>query len=374
MTLPSESSESGPGQAAYGPIESLAGLFHPHAIEIQDFGYYSLILDVRPASEYEDDHIPGAVRLDPDAWPELSLTTGSNAMLAPPLAAREPSMDDLPPPLAAAVANVKLDQAILVYCGRGGLVSTPVAQALRWRGWTADVLPGGWINYRRWVKAGLEVLPRLVQFRVIACTLGSEAERVLQALKVTGHQVLDLEGIAVARRFALTKSGPGQPAQAWFDSLLLQSLRAFDPALPVWTGDVGPRVGAIALPGALIDALSIAPAASLQVEVVPRAAAWAEDEPLCSDGAALVKAVAAHVGPESGAAIEPWRELASHEPARPILSSVLQVFLDTAYRQERRTRSERQHELPALRTGSLSPAALADAVRQWMPMPPSKLP
>ena len=80
-------------------------------------------------------------------------------------------MPELSSALLAAVASVRQDQALLVYCDQGGRVSRPVARALRWRGWTVDVLPGGWINYRRWVLAGLEVLPRLVAFRVIAANL-----------------------------------------------------------------------------------------------------------------------------------------------------------------------------------------------------------
>jgi tRNA 2-selenouridine synthase len=98
------------------------------------------------------------------------LATGPDATT--PLA-HEVSVPELPPARAAAVSQIRPDQAILVDCGRSGLVSASVAQVLRRRGWTVDVLYGGWINYRRWVQAGLELLPRLVEFRVMVCTLGS---------------------------------------------------------------------------------------------------------------------------------------------------------------------------------------------------------
>jgi tRNA 2-selenouridine synthase len=375
MTLPSESSKAPHAHDAFTAIESLAGLYHPHAIEVQDFAHYALMLDVRSRGEYEDDHIPGAVRLDPAEWVARSLTTGSGAIPTPPLEAREPSRDDLPPALAAAVAGVKVNQAILVYCGQGGMISNPVAQALRWHGWSADVLPGGWINYRRWVRAGLEVLPRLVQFRVIACTLGSETARVLRALGSAGHQVLDLEGLAAARRFDLsrsvTTSGPVQPAQARFESLLLRSLRGFDPALPVWIGDVGASLGAIDLPGALLDALAIAPVAALEADAAARARAWVQDEPQCADRKKLIEAVARHADTESFAHVERWRasNQTSSEPTEKLLSGLLEDVLDASHRQQRKDRSARQHVLPPLRTTSLSPAALTRAVRRWMPLP-----
>ena len=374
MTLIPESSAHGPASGSYAAIESLAGVFHPHAIEIQDFPYYSLVIDLRPASEYEDDHIPGALRLDPIDWPAGPLTTGPGSTSAPSLAVHEPSMPDLPASLAGAVAHVRLDQAILVYCGQGGLVSAPVAQALRWRGWTVDVLLGGWINYRRWVLAGLEVLPRLVRFRVMACTLGSEAARVLGALRSLGHQVLDLETLAGARRFALAGQSPDQPAQAWFDSQLLQALRAIDPSAPVWVADTGSKLGAIALPGAMNDALAIAPAATLRTDMGARASAWAEDEPLCADADALIQAVVSLGPTPSNALAARWRDLASQGFTGLLLSSLLGDHVDPAYQADRAGRVGRQHALQPLVADALSTAPLAEAVRQWMPPPAAEPP
>jgi tRNA 2-selenouridine synthase len=374
MTLSPESSAHGPASGSYAAIESLAGVFHPHAIEIQDFTYYSLVIDLRSAREYADDHIPGAVRLDPASCPAGPLTTGAGTAPAPPLAVHEPSMPELPTSLAAAVANVRLDEAILVYCGQGGLVSSPVAQALRWRGWTVDVLLGGWVNYRRWVLAGLELLPRLVRFRVMACTLGSESARILTALRSLGHQVLDLEALAGTRRFALAASSQGQPAQAWFDSQLLQALRAMDPTAPVWVADTSTRLGAIALPGALNDALAIAPAATLQADMAARASAWAEDEPLCADAEALIPAVASLGAAPSAAAVTRWRDLALQGFTGLLLTGLLGDGLDPAYEAERADRARRQHALSPLVVESLGPAPLVEAVRQWMPSPTAESP
>ena len=157
---------------------------------VQDFSHYALVIDVRTREEYEDDHIPGAVQFSPAVVSQRPLVTGQSDAQNRALAAQDSAADaELPASLAALVAPLKLDQAILVYCGRGGLDSLPVARALRWRGWTVDVLPGGWINYRRWVQAGLEVLPRMATFRVVTTSLGSEADRVLNAMATVGHQV-----------------------------------------------------------------------------------------------------------------------------------------------------------------------------------------
>ena len=115
--------------------------------------------------------------------------------------------------------------------------------------------------------------------------------RVLRALRSQGHQLLDLETLAGAQPIALARSSRDQPAQAWFESRLLKALREIDPALPVWVADTGPMLGVIALPGAMNDALAIAPAAEMQAGIAARASAWAEDEALCADADTLIGVV-----------------------------------------------------------------------------------
>jgi tRNA 2-selenouridine synthase len=368
MTSHQESSKDG---AAVGPtcdpemgIESLAGTFHPHAIEVQDFPYYPRVIDLRPAAEYRDDHIPGAVNVEaPD---DQDQARAGESVATTALAAGEPGMAALWPAIEAVVAGLRLDQAILVYCGRGGLVSTPVARALRWRGWTADVLPGGWINYRRWVQAGLEVLPRLVPFRTVACTLGSENARVLGALRRASEQVLDLEGLAGWRRFAFSTNGTPQPSQPRFESQLLHQLRSFDPRRPVWVADAGSPLGAVSLPGALSDALAIAPMMALDAPAAARVDAWVRDEPMCAEPPALVEQVSSLQPPPPAALIDRWRQLLSTGAAGMLLASILHDCLDAAYLSDRASRAGRQHALKPLSPQSLADEALLRTASDYM--------
>lgn len=378
MTLIPESSADGPTPGTYAGIESLAGVFHPHAIEVQDFSHYRAIIDLRSAAAFEDDHIPGALHADVRDWvigAASAVGAQSTAPAPQPLAVHEPSIPELPPALLASVAAVSRDQALLVYCDQGGQVSNPVARALRWRGWTVDVLPGGWINYRRWVLAGLEVLPRLIPFRVIASALGSETVRIMTALRTLGQQVLDIEALAGVRRNALSvptsmsMSAVPQPAQAWFDSQLLQALRALDPRAPVWVTDTGASLGVVVLPGALIDALAIAPVGQLQIDVAIRAATWAQDEPLCANAEALIDTVANLDPQPTPALVAHWLDLARRGGGIPLWSSVLSGHLEPIYQTQRAPRADRQHTLPSLPVVSLSGAVLAQALRHWIPTP-----
>jgi rhodanese-related sulfurtransferase len=85
MTSSQESSDRARKPNKPPEIESLAGAFHPHAIEVQDFSHYALVIDVRTPQEYEDDHIPGAVQFSPAVVSQGPLVTGT------PTIEREPS-------------------------------------------------------------------------------------------------------------------------------------------------------------------------------------------------------------------------------------------------------------------------------------------
>lgn len=369
MTLGQESSDRARNPNPPARIESLAGAFHPHAIEVQDFSHYALIIDVRTREEYEDDHIPGAVQFSPAVVCQGPLVTGQSNDRNRALATLDSVAEvELPASLAALVEPFKLDQGILVYCGRGGLDSLPVARALRWRGWSVDVLPGGWINYRRWVQAGLEVLPRMATFRVLSTTLGCEADRVLNALATVGHQVLNVEALMVRRRGAISCRLAQQPSQAWFESQLLQRLRAVDPRRPVWVGDVDAQVGELQLPGSMADALGAAPAVPLKAPIEERVNRWIEDEPAWASPSDAVDAIASLEPPPEWRLIERWRELSLRELAG-LVASVLTDYLDRRQAARPSQRMATSSGIAPLVADSLNPDRLAPTVRAWQPTP-----
>lgn len=363
MTSGQESSDRARKPNKPPEIESLAGVFHPHAIEVQDFSHYSLVIDVRTPQEYEDDHIPGAVQFSPSVVSQGPLVTGHADDPARALVADDSGAEgELPPALKALVAPLKLDQAILVYCGRGGLDSLPVARALRWRGWTVDVLPGGWINYRRWVQAGLEVLPRMVSFRVIATSLGCEADRILNALASVGHQVLNVEALMVRRRGSIACRSALQPSQAWLESQLLQRLRAVDPRRPVWVGDVDAPVGELRVPPSLADTLNRAPIVVLEIPLEERVQRWKRDVSYCE-----------------GLPIPIWDTIAGGQ-TRPVSMSAASsdllavkeeiAALDRVYFARLDQSLPQRTRLPSIRSDSLEADRLAEAVRVWLTSTP----
>jgi tRNA 2-selenouridine synthase len=367
MTSGQESSDRARKLNKLPEIESLAGVFHPHAIEVQDFSHYALVIDVRTPQEFEEDHIPGAVQFSPAVVSQGPLVSGHADDRARTFVAHDSAAEgELPSALSKLVGPLKLDQAVLVYCGRGGLDSLPVARALRWRGWTVDVLPGGWINYRRWVQAGLEVLPRMVSFRVVATSLGCEADRILTALASVGHQVLNVEALMVRRRGSISCRSAQQPSQAWLESQLLQRLRAVDPRRPVWVGIVDAQVGELRLPGSIADALGSAPTAALEAPLEERVNRWIEDESGWASPSTALDALASMEPAPDVHLVERWKDLLLGNLA-DLVASVLTGHFDQLHAARLACLPGTLRISVPLLVDSLTQEWLAHALHRWPP-------
>jgi tRNA 2-selenouridine synthase len=232
-------------------LASLVTPVHPHQLEVQDFDHYALVIDARSPAEHAEDHLPRAVLL-----PAASAVAGSTELLS------------------TLVAGLDAEAAILVYCSRGGLDSETWAAPLRRLGFEVDILAGGWSTYRRWVDAGLEVLPRCLSFMRLAGPPVGGLCRFLRALRRRGEQVIDVSALAGQRLVpGLSVAGDRVPSQAAFDSALLDALRRCDPERPVWVRctQLPPD---LMLPAALAEAMQAAPSVRIEAPVSERARLW----------------------------------------------------------------------------------------------------
>ncbi|MBK8066004.1 MAG: hypothetical protein IPK29_19980 [Betaproteobacteria bacterium] len=240
--------------SSFAPVGSTV---HPHQLEIQDFSLYALVIDARHPAAYAQDHIPGAVNV-----PAATAIPGTAL--------------PMPCELAAHAEGLVRNDMVLVYCDRGGLDSEVWARPLRAAGFAVDVLGGGWGNYRRWVAAGLELLPRAGRSATwsrrpsAACAESSACwpARPAGARHLgTGRQRL-VPGLACQGMRRLRR-------MPWRRFCWIACASAI-PDLSVWVR-VGPApLTALALPPALRDALARADEVVLQVPLAERAKAWLE--------------------------------------------------------------------------------------------------
>ena len=315
--------------------ENVAVHSHPHQLEVQDFSTYALIIDARSPREYNDDHLPGAVNLpvvDNDEYAEVG-TRHKDDKHAAYLIGVEYSLRNIAMQIKPLISKYQPTDRMLVYCFRGGKRSRLWADNLRTIGFSVDVLKGGWKNYRRWVISGLETLPRVFEFRVLTGPTGCGKTRMLAALAEQGEQVLDLEAMA-HHRGSLIGSLPGiaQPSQKLFDSHLLDRLRRFTPAKPIWLEAESKKIGNVQLPMALFEAMHRSQTIELSVPMAQRVKLWTEDYPhFATDPQTMVDKLRPLIALVGKAEYEAWQALAAQGRIVELFERVMVKHYDPCY-------------------------------------------
>ena len=224
---------------------------------IEEIGAFDEIIDVRTPAEFAEDCIPGSINC-PVLDNEQRIEIGTLYKQVSPFDAKK---------LGAAYVSENIARHLretfysrprnwrpLVVCWRGGERSGAMTHVLRRVGWNAHQLHGGYKAYRREVIVQLDAIPPTLRFTVVCGATGNGKSRVLQAMARQGAQVLDLEELASHKGSVLgVLPGTTQPSQKRFESLLLLSLKQFDPEKPVFVEAESRKIGQVFLPSRLLE-------------------------------------------------------------------------------------------------------------------------
>jgi tRNA 2-selenouridine synthase len=169
---------------------------------------------------------------------------------------------------------------------------------------------------------------------VLAGLTGSGKTRLLRALAERGAQTLDLEELARHRGSLLgALPGEAQPSQKGFDTRLLQTLAALDPARPVFVEAESRKIGQLQLPDALMRALADSACIRVEAGIDDRVAF------LCEDYAALFDApeqlnrlLACLVGQHGRQRVGHWQTLVDANARAELFRELLERHYDPAYR------------------------------------------
>jgi len=130
--------------------------------------------------------------------------------------------------------------------------SGSVAWLLDLYGFHVSVLVGGYKTYRTWV---FEQFEKDYPIKILGGFTGSGKTLILNRLKETGQQVIDLEGLANHKGSAFGGiDQPQQPRQEMFENLLAQSLHEqslSNARNEFWLEDESQRIGVLNIPPAL---------------------------------------------------------------------------------------------------------------------------
>jgi tRNA 2-selenouridine synthase len=308
---------------------------HPSQLEIQDFSSYSLVIDARSPREFAEDHVPGAINLpvvNDDEYAQVG-TRHRYDKHGAYLIGVEYSLQNIAAQIKLLISQFSESDCFLVYCFRGGKRSRLWADNLRIIGFQVDVINGGWKNYRRWVRTGLEVLPKQFLYRVLSGSTGTGKTRLLSELHAIGEQVIDLEALA-SHRGSLIGSIPGQeqPTQKYFDSLLLDRMRRLDPSRPVWIEAESKKIGQVQLPESLFLAMHRSKPIHVSAPMTERVRLWKEDYPqFVQDPTGMVAKLAPLKPMVGGLELAAWVELAANGHIEELFERVMVSHYDPCY-------------------------------------------
>lgn len=146
------------------------------------------------------------------------------------------------------------------------------SETMAWLFSLADIntalLEGGYKSYRQYV---LDEIKRERRIIVLGGMTGSGKTHILNRIRQTGHQVIDLEALANHKGSAFGSLGQEQqPSSEHFTNLLFNELRSLDSARPVWIEDESRNIGSVFMPEEFYKNLQAAPSVILMLEAEKR--------------------------------------------------------------------------------------------------------
>jgi len=131
-----------------------------------------------------------------------------------------------------------------------------------------EVLEGGYKSYRNYI---LERLSEKRKIIVLGGLTGSSKSYILRYLKSTGHQIIDLEGLANHKGSAFgALSELPQPSTEQFANNLYDEWKRNDPYLPVWVEDESRNIGSVFMPDSFYENMQDTPTIILNMDVKTR--------------------------------------------------------------------------------------------------------
>ncbi|HAQ34248.1 MAG: tRNA 2-selenouridine(34) synthase MnmH [Maricaulis sp.] len=320
---------------------------HTENLSPQALAQFSVIIDVRSPGEYAEDHLPGAINLpvldDAERAEIGTIYKQVSTFEARRLGAAKVSRN-IARHLDGALKDYPRDVRPLIYCWRGGMRSRSMALVLQDVGWQSSVVKGGYRLWRKEVTAALSNDDHdLFQMIVLDGQTGSAKTQVLQAIEKKGAQVLDLEDLA-AHRGSIFGDHPDllQPSQKRFESLLWESLRNFDPSVPVFVEAESSRLGNRTIPVRVWNSMKAAPTIALSLPAEVRARHLLATYPdIAANGPRLQAAIDGLAQFHPRADVDQWRMWAEAGAFEPLAVALIRSHYDPAY-----DRARARHDQP----------------------------
>ena len=297
------------------------------------------VIDVRSPSEFEEDHVFGAINLPVLDCGERSrvglIYTQESRFRAKKIGAALVARN-IAGHLEGALADRPGSYRPLVYCWRGGERSGAMAEILRRVGWRVEVLEGGYRTYRRLVTRLLYEEEFHARTFLVAGNTGTAKTALLGQLEEAGAQVIDLEDLADHRGSLFGATGDSQPSQKAFESALAEKIVSLDHLRPVFLEAESSKIGDLLVPPSVWTAMQAAQRIELSAPVELRMRhILAEFAGLVDDRERLNQAIRGLGTYHSREQISEWLRLSSGGRHDQLVRELIERHYDPRYRKHR---------------------------------------
>jgi tRNA 2-selenouridine synthase len=299
-------------------------------------GKYDEVIDVRSPSEFQEDHISGAINL-PVLNDEERERVGRTYKQVSAFDARKEGAalvtKNISSHLQSHFADKSKDYEPLVYCWRGGQRSGSFATVLSDIGWSVRLIEGGYKTYRSHVLDTFETTSEQLRLVVLNGYTGAGKTLILKALEKMGAQILELEGMANHKGsvFGGDPDHP-QPAQKRFESLIYDAMSGFDLEKLVFVEAESAKIGRLNLPNPLWQRMKRAPVIEVFSPLSARATYLTADyEEWIGDPGRIEATLDRLTGFHSKERITHWKTLAQNAGWHELVSGLLELHYDRRY-------------------------------------------
>ena len=297
---------------------------------------FDTIIDVRSPSEFEEDHIVGAINC-----PVLSdlerekvgtiykrESTFKAKIIGSSLTAR-----NIAKHIEERFSEYKGSWQPLVYCWRGGQRSKAFAIILSEVGWRTQQLEGGYKEYRNHVLEFMDNIGSKLKIILISGKTGSAKTKILHSIAQQGGQILDLEGLANHKGSLLGKiPNFNQPSQKFFESKLYYQLKKLNLRKRIFVEAESSKIGNIHIPKTIWANMIVSPRIEISADVELRSSFLVKDyEYMCKNPELINPIIFGLRKRLSKKLVNSWKELIDQKKWRELTRSFLENHYDPSY-------------------------------------------